>query len=63
MRKIVCIATVDAISKKIIENFEKLVNQYLTSHKQLFKCNFKFKYHNLLHYPRIMRAFGPQKYV
>jgi len=59
MRKIVCVATANAINKTIIENFEKLVNQYLTSHKQLFKCNFKLKHSILLHYPRIMRAFGP----
>jgi len=61
MRKIVCVAIADAINEKIIENFEKLVDQYLISHKQLFKCNFKFKHHILLHYPRIMRALGPLK--
>jgi len=58
MRKIVYVATADTINEKIIENFEKLIDQYLTSYKQLFKCNFKFKHHILLHYPRIMRAFG-----
>lgn len=61
IRKIVCIAMADAINEEIIKNFEKLVFQYLTSYKQLFKCNFKFKHHILLHYPWIMRAFGPLK--
>jgi len=52
MCKIVCVATADAINEKIIENFEKLVDQYLTIYKKkinkLFKCNFKFKHHIIL---------------
>lgn len=63
LRKIVCITVADAINEGIIKNFEILVTKYLTFHKKLLKSNFKTKHHNLLHYPRIMRAFRPLKNI
>lgn len=44
-----------------IDLLEMLISEYLTLHKKLFPNSLKIKHHNLLHYPRIMRKYGPLK--
>ncbi|XP_076664404.1 uncharacterized protein LOC143366869 [Andrena cerasifolii] len=63
LRKIVCIIMLDSINEDIIDTFQNLYMQYLTLRKKIFKCTHKCKHHNLLHYPRIMRLFGPIKHM
>ena len=61
LRKLVCITMLDRLNEKIIVDFEKLASKYLKLHKSLFSSPFKFKHHVILHYPMIMRLFGPLK--
>lgn len=63
LRKIVSIAMADPISQEVINHFEYLVPEYLTLYRKLFKCTFRFKHHNLLHYGMLMLIFGSIKFM
>ena len=63
LKQILIIAMADAITTDIIGKFDLLVTQYLNLYVRLFKCTLKFKHHKLTHYSRIMRKFGPLKFM
>jgi len=61
LRQIVCIAFLHAVNRQTIDLLEVLVSEYLSLHVKLFPNSVKYKHHNLQHYPRIMRTYGPLK--
>lgn len=63
LRQILCIVTLKALNTQTIDLLETLITEYLTLHIKLFPNSLKSKHHNLIHYPRIMRKYGPLKYM
>lgn len=63
LRKITNIATAETITMELIKYFETITTEYLELYLQVFDCDLKFKHHNLLHYGRAMREYGPMKHM
>lgn len=61
LRQIVCIVFLHAVNRQTVDLLEVLVFEYLSLHGKLFPNSLKYKHHNLLHYPRIMRTYGSLK--
>lgn len=61
LRQIVCIVILHALNVQTIDLVETFISEYLSLHIKLFPNSLKIKHHNLLHYPRIMRKYGPLK--
>lgn len=59
LKKIVNISCSHFLTSKCIDLFHLVVPKYLSLHKKLFNIPFKPKHHNLLHYARIMKKYGP----
>lgn len=49
----------ETISECDIKSFEKYIEQYLSSVREVFKRNLTPKHHFLLHYPDLIRRMGP----
>lgn len=63
LRQIVCIVFLHSLHMETIDLLEELICEYLSLYMKLFPNSLKFKHHNLLHYPRIMRKYGPLKFM
>lgn len=61
LRQILCIVFLHALNIGNIDLLEVLISEYLSLYIKIFPNSLKIKHHNLLHYPRIMRKYGPLK--
>lgn len=59
LKKIVNMSFSSFLTSDCINLFQTVVEKYLSLHKILFHSTFKPKHHNLLHYSRIMKKYGP----
>jgi len=59
LKKIVNISCSHFLPSECIDSFHLVVSKYLSLHKKLFNIAFKPKHHNLLHYARVMKKYGP----
>jgi hypothetical protein len=57
--KIVAIVTSYSITDDDTKQLDDLVTKHHEEYIELFKKTLKFKYHNMLHYGRILRSHGP----
>ena len=53
----------NTISEHDIIHLEQLIKDHNKLYIELFEKNLKPKYHLLIHYPRVIRRFGPMKYL
>lgn len=61
LRQIVCIVFSHAVNRQTVDLLEMLVSEYLSLYIKLFPNSLKYKHHNLLYYPKIMRTYGTLK--
>lgn len=59
LKKIMNMSFSPFLTSDCINLFHTVVCKYLSLHKTLFHSKFKPKHHNLLHYSRIMKKYGP----
>lgn len=59
LSEILHIVTISAITLENIEGFKSLTSEYIKLHLKLFKMPLKIKHHHLVHYPKLMKKFGP----
>lgn len=61
LRKIIFIIKAEEVTDENISLLEKLTSKHYKLYIKLFNDTLKPKHHFLLHYPRVMRQFGPLK--
>lgn len=59
LSEILYTVSLSAISLDSLVRFNSLTHDYVSLNLKLFKTSLKVKHHQLLHYPRIMKTFGP----
>ncbi|KAK3931672.1 Digeranylgeranylglycerophospholipid reductase [Frankliniella fusca] len=63
LRKIVHFVYAPEVQTESIDSFDHLIASHHRLYKRLFKDTLKPKYHNLVHYARIMKQSGPLSYL
>ncbi|XP_066599984.1 uncharacterized protein [Prorops nasuta] len=63
LREIICIIYSSTISNETCKLLSNLVSEHHELYLQLFHKNLKPKHHFLVHYPFIIRKYGPIKYL
>ncbi|XP_070525972.1 uncharacterized protein [Cardiocondyla obscurior] len=59
VRKIICIIMFRFMTLERVDTLKNLITEYLQNYLKLFHTTLKVKHHNLLHYPRIIKKYGP----
>lgn len=59
LKKMINISCSHFLTSECIDLFHLVVSKYLSLHKNVFNILFKPKHHNLLHYVRVMKKYGP----